>query len=274
MTPPSVRLPTGTPTFISGLLLLVLAALFAVAPATSAQAVPTLQVAAAADLRFVLSEIAATFEQDHRARVLLTFGSSGQLAAQIEQGAPFDLFFSADEAFVRQLVERAAVDRSSVTPYAIGRIVVWVRNDSTLDVRTGLRALLNPAVRFIAIANPQHAPYGAAAVEALRRAGILGQVARKLVYGENISETLQFVQTGNADAGIVALSLAVAPTVAPTGRFILIPATAHAPILQAAGVTTRAAQPTLARAFLQAVTAREGQALLRRYGFAIPRAAP
>jgi molybdate transport system substrate-binding protein len=253
---------------------LVLAVLLAAAPAASAQAPATLLVAAAADLRFVLSEIAATFEQDHRARVLLTFGSSGQLAAQIEQGAPFDLLFSADEAFVRRLVERGAVDRSSVTPYAIGRIVVWVRSDSTLDVRTGLRALLDPRVRFIAIANPQHAPYGAAAVEALRGTGMLGLIARKLVYGENISETLQFVQTGNADAGIVALSLAVAPTVEPTGRFILIPASTHTPILQAAGITTRAAQPLLARAFLQTVTSRAGQALLRRYGFAIPRPAP
>jgi molybdate transport system substrate-binding protein len=254
-------------------LVLVLAILVAVSPSTGAQTPPTLLVAAAADLRFALSEIAPTFEQDHRARVLLTFGSSGQLAAQIEQGAPFDVFFSADEAFVRRLAARGAVDRSSVTPYAVGHIVVWVRNDSTLDVRRGLQALLDPRVRFIAIANPQHAPYGAAAIEALRRTGILGQVARKLVYGENISETLQFVQTGNADAGIVALSLAVAPTVAPTGRFILIPATAHSPILQAAGITTRAAQPALARAFLQAVTSHGGQALLRRYGFAIPRPA-
>lgn len=255
-------------------LILALTVLLAVAPAAGAQTPPVVQIAAAADLRYVLGELASTFEQDHRARILLTFGSSGQLATQIEQGAPFDLFFSADDVSVRRLAERGAVDRSSVTPYAIGRIVVWVRNDSPLNIRAGLPALLDPRVRFIAIANPQHAPYGAAAVEALRRTGMLGRVARKLVYGENVSEALQFVQTGNADVGIVALSLAVAPAVQPAGRFILIPATTHAPVLQAAGITTRAAQPVLARAFLQAVTSREGQALLRQYGFAIPRSAP
>ena len=255
-------------------LVLVLTVLLGVAPLTAAQAPATIQIAAASDLRFVFSEIGAMFEQDRRARVLLTFGSSGQLAAQIEQGAPFDLFFSADGAFVKRLADRGAVDRSSITPYAIGRIVVWVRRDSALDVRTGLRALLNPRIRFIAVANPQHAPYGAAAVEAMRRAGILGRVARKLVYGENISETLQFVQTGNADVGIIALSLAVAPAIQPTGRFILIPAGAHDPILQVAGITTRASQPALARAFLQTVTSREGQTLLRQSGFTIPRAAP
>jgi len=245
----------------------------AVAPAyIQAQGTPVLYVAAASDLRFALTEITGTVEQTHSVRVIITFGSSGQLAAQIEQGAPFDVFFSANEAFVSALAGKGYLDPTSAVVYAIGRIVVWVRRDSPVNVRTGLHALVDPRIRFVAIANPQHAPYGMAAVDALRRTGLYERVRGKLVLGENISQTLQFAQTGNADAAIVALSLAVAPPVHPTGRFILIPASLHDPIRQGAGIVARTAHPQLARALLAAVVSDEGQNTLRRYGFAIPRA--
>lgn len=248
------------------------AVLMALPPALPGRAAPArlLDVAAASDLRFALAEIAGRFEQARGIRVVPTFGSSGQLAAQIQQGAPFDLFFSANEAFVRRLAASGAIDPATVTEYAIGRLVVWVRRDSAIDPGPGLRALLDPRVRFVAVANPQHAPYGTAAVQAMQRGGIYDRLRGKLVLGETISQTLQFVQSGNADAAITALALALAPTVAATGRFGLVPAASHDPIRQAAGVTARARDPQLARDFLAAVTSAEGQAVLRRYGFLIP----
>lgn len=261
---------------IRHILLLTAILLFSFGSAPSAriraQGTPVLYVAAASDLRFALTEIAEEFEQQHSVRVVITFGSSGQLAAQIEQGAPFDVFFSANEDFVSALAAKGHVDPASAVVYAIGRIVVWVRRESPVDVRTGLRALVDRRIRFVAIANPQHAPYGVAAVEALRRSGLYARVRGKLVLGENISQTLQFAQTGNADAAIVALSLAVAPPVHSTGRFILIPATLHDPIRQGAGIVARTAHPQLARALLAAMVSDGGQNTLRRYGFAIPRA--
>lgn len=241
-------------------------------PSVHAQGTPVLYVAAASDLRFALTEIVETFEQRYSVRVVTTFGSSGQLASQIEQGAPFDVFFSANEAFVSGLAAKGHVDPASTVVYAIGRIVVWVRQDSPVSIRTGVRALGDPRVRFVAIANPQHAPYGVAAVEALKRSGLYEKVRGKLVLGENISQTLQFAQTGNADAAIVALSLAVAPPVQATGRFILIPAILHDPIRQGAGIVVRTAHPQLARALLAAIVSDEGRSTLRRYGFGIPHA--
>ncbi|HEY3247703.1 MAG TPA: molybdate ABC transporter substrate-binding protein [bacterium] len=228
-----------------------------------------LQVAAASDLRFALTELKARFERVHPARVRLTLGSSGQLAAQIAQGAPFDVFFSANEAFVRTLADRGAIRRDSIRLYAIGRIVLWVRSASAIDPAQGLGVLTAQAVRFVAIANPVHAPYGLAAEQALKSAGVYDRVSAKLVLGENISQTLQFVQTGNADAGIIALSLAIVPAVKNTGRYWLIPSSLHRPIRQAVGVTTRSRQAPLARAFLGFVNSTEGREILRRYGFAL-----
>jgi molybdate transport system substrate-binding protein len=232
--------------------------------------VPPLEVAAASDLRYALPGIAALFEQREGVPARITFGSSGQLAAQIAQGAPFDVFLSASDAIVRRLADGGAIDRSTIRDYAIGRLALWVPRGAVLDTRRGLSVLLDPRVRFIAVANPQHAPYGAAAVQALRRAGLFDRLRPRLVFGENIVQTLQFAQTGNADAAIVALSLAVAPSVAPSGRFALIPATLHDPIRQAGGVTARARDPALARAFLRTLASPEAQAIFRRYGFAVP----
>lgn len=228
------------------------------------------QVAAASDLRFALGEIAGQFERLRGVRVRITLGSSGQLAAQIEQGAPFDVFFSADETFVRTLADRGAIRRDSIRLYALGRIVLWVRADSPVDVGIGFGALTDGRVRYVAIANPAHAPYGAAAEQALKSAGVYDRVQSKLVLGENISQTLQFVQTGNADAGIVALSLAVAPAIKPAGRYWLVPSYLHRPIRQAVGVTMRSAQPALAAAFVAFVNSPSGREIMRRYGFTLP----
>lgn len=229
-----------------------------------------LHVAAASDLRFALEEISALFSRQRRATVRLTFGSSGQLAAQIEQGAPFEVLFSANEEFVRSLAMKGRIDRASVRLYAIGRIVLWVRNESPLDVSKGLSVLVDERIRFVAIANPEHAPYGQAAAQAMRAAGLLARVQPRLVLGENVSQALQFVQTGNADIGIVALSLAVAPAVRPNGRYQLLPAYLHRPIRQAVGVTTSAARPDLARQFVSFVNGPSGRVIMRRYGFALP----
>jgi molybdate transport system substrate-binding protein len=233
-------------------------------------AAPVLNVAAAADLRYAFEEIGAAFERRTGTRVQLSLGSSGQLAAQVEQGAPFDLIFSADEEFVRRLAERGAVRSEAVQLYAIGRIVLWVRNASPLDVERGLGVLGDPRVRFVAIANPAHAPYGEAARRALVSGGMYERVRTKLVLGGNVSLALQLVQTGNADAGIVALSLALAPPVAAQGRYWLIPEARHAPIRQAAGVVARSSQPDRARSFLAFVNGTEGRPIMRRYGFYLP----
>lgn len=239
--------------------------------AAGATAAPSmLQVAAASDLRFALDEIARLFERDAGVRVRLTYGSSGQLATQVAEGAPFDVYFSANEAFVRALAEGGHIRSGTVQLYAIGRVVLWARRDSWLDVGQGMAALTDPRVRFVAVANPAHAPYGAAAVETLRRSGIYERVAPRLVLGENVSQTLQFVQTGNADVGIVALSLAVAPAVRGGGRYWLVPSYLHRPIRQAAGVVTRSRAAEAAAAFLAYVNGPTGRPVMRRFGFVLP----
>lgn len=245
----------------------------AVIPARAAP-VAELSVAAASDLRFALEEIARLFEAQHGTKTRLTFGSSGQLAAQIEQGAPFDLFFSADEGFVHALARRGVVRPESVQLYAIGRIVLWVRTASPLAVADGMTVLTDERIRFVAIANPTHAPYGRAAVQALQTAGLYERVRPKLVLGENISQTLQFIQSGNADIGIVALSLAVAPAVHPAGRSWLIPAYLHRPIRQAAGVVAASRQSAQARVFLSFLNGPAGRRVMRQFGFALPGEAP
>ncbi len=240
------------------------------AAVVEAQPLSVIEVAAASDLRFALEEISVLFERQQRARVRISFGSSGQLATQIEQGAPFDVFFSANEAFVQELARKGSIVPGTVQLYAIGRIVLWVKTVSPITVTDGFAVLLDERVRFVAIANPEHAPYGQAAVQALRTAGAYERVRPKLVLGENISQTLQFVQTGNADVGIVALSLAIAPTVRPTGRYWTVPAYLHRPIRQAAGVTARSSRQDLARAFLTFVNGPAGRPIMRRYGFTLP----
>ncbi len=241
------------------------------APAVrGAQGGPVVEVAAAADTRFAVDELAAQFMRRQGVQVQITYGSSGQLATQIEQGAPFDLFLSADEQLIRHLSAKGLIVEQTEQIYGIGRIALWVRNGSPIDLQHGLRVLTDDRIRFIAIANPEHAPYGRAAAQALRASGLWDVVHGKLVLAENISQALQFASTGNADVGIIALSLAVAPPIQPTGRYWLIAASLHDPLRQAAGVVARSPRLEQAKTFLAFVTGPEGRQVLRRYGFVLP----
>lgn len=239
---------------------------------TSPPSATTVTIAAAADLRFALDEISAEFEADHPGTdIRISYGSSGNFYAQIENGAPFDIYFSADIDYPERLTRAGHAPEGSVRPYAVGRIVVWVLDGSPIDVeRLGMAALVEPGVTKISIANPDHAPYGRAAVAAMRDAGLYDAVAGRLVLGENVSQALQFVESGAAEIGIVALSLALAPTVVDHGRYFLIPEHAHPEIDQGAVVLDRATDHDAATRFLDFVLGPTGRATLERYGFVLP----
>src|SRR5690349_11438298 len=175
-----------------------LAFLVLVLPAFAQQ---TLTIAAAADLQPVMTEIAARFERQSGTSVKLSFGSSGNFFAQIQNGAPFDLFFSADEEYPARLQTAGLIERGSLYSYATGKIALWA--PANVDLRKGLPVLTEAAVTKIAIANPEHAPYGRAAEAALRKSNLWNSISSKLVFGENVAQTAQFVQSGNADVGIV-----------------------------------------------------------------------
>lgn len=227
--------------------------------------VPSLTVFAAADLGFAFKEIVPRFEKSVGARVSLVLGSSGNLATQIEHGAPADVFFSADQAFVERLAARGAVIAETRAVYAQGRIVLATAKSFGPRL-TDLRQLGDARIRHVAIANPLHAPYGRAAEEALRKVGLWDAVKPKLVYGENIRHALQFVQSGAAEAGIVALSVASVPEV----EWTLIDASLHTPLHQAAAVVKRTSRPELGLAFIQFVNGPEGRPIMKRYGFRLP----
>jgi molybdate transport system substrate-binding protein len=231
-----------------------------------------LRVAAAADLKFALDEIATRYRQVRPGiEVNVSSGSSGLFFAQLSNGAPFDLFLSADAVYPRRLAEDGIALPGSEFPYAVGRIVLWVRKESPHAVETaGLGSLRAGSIRRIAIANPDHAPYGRAAEGALRKYGLYDEVRSKLVFGQNASQTLQFAQTGAADAAIVPLSLASAPTVVAEGRYWLIPLDAH-PRLEQVGVRIKASKnQEEARRFAEFLAGPEGRAVLKRYGFLLP----
>src|SRR4051794_37369550 len=195
-----------------------------------------LSVAAASDLTSAFQEIAKAYQKDTGNTLQLSFGSSGNFFVQIQNGAPFDVYFSADIEFPRKLETAGLAEPGTLWKYATGRIVLWVRDGSKLDLSQGLNVLRDPSIKKIAIANPKHAPYGRAAEAALRSAGIYDSVAEKLVFGENISQAAQFVESGNADVGILALSLAMAPAMSPRGRYFAIDTRLHPPIEQGAVV--------------------------------------
>jgi molybdate transport system substrate-binding protein len=228
------------------------------------------RVAAAADLKFAMGELAVLFEKQTGTKVDATYGSSGNFYSQLQNGAPFDLFFSADIEYPRKLEEAGLAEPGTLYEYAVGRIVIWTSADSKLDAtKLGWKTLLDPRVEKIAIANPEHAPYGRAAVAALQKAGIYEPVKAKLVYGENISQAAQFVQSGNAQAGIVAMSLAVSPAMRDGERWE-IPAEMHPPIEQGAVILKDAQNKESARVFLEFVKKEAGRAILAKYGFAVP----
>ena len=242
---------------------LFLAALLAIVP-NQPQAV---RVAAAADLQLALPELATRFERATGVKVLPTFGSSGNLATQIENGAPFDVFLSADVEYPRRLATRGLADRSAVVSYARGRIVLWTRNDSGVALDAGLKGLLASAVRRLAIANPDHAPYGRAAVAALRHEGLYESLRHRLILGENISQTAQFARSGNADAAIIALSLAVGPALREVGRYLEIPPEFHPTIEQGAVWMSRSPNSAVAKQFVEFLLQPDSTAYLHTMGF-------
>ena len=228
-------------------------------------------VAAASDLKFALEEAAAKFREATRRDVKLVFGSSGNFLRQIEQGAPFELFMSADESFVFKLAESGkALDRGQL--YATGRIVLFARHGSPLAVDGTLGALKDAVaagtIRRFAIANPEHAPYGRAAEQALRKVGVWDALRARLVLGENVSQAAQFATSGSAEGGIFAYSLALAPEIAKLGRHVLVPENLHDPLRQRMALIKGAG--ATARLFYAYLQDREARAVLRRYGFALP----
>lgn len=251
--------------FIKTLTVAAMAWLLALGPVSAGE---KLTIAAAADLKFAMDEIAATFRKAHPGdEVDVIYGSSGKFHTQIQQGGPFDIFFSADKGYAESLkAEGLAVTEPKL--YAIGRIVLW---SPTRDAsKITLKDLDDPKLNKIAIANPAHAPYGKRAEEALRAVGLWDKLKDKLVFGENIAQTAQFVQTGAAEIGVVALSLAKSPELASKGGYALIPDKLHSPLEQAFVITKQGAEKPLAKAFAKYMSAKEARQIMIRYGFVLP----
>jgi len=248
-----------------------LLSLLALVSSGFSQATESITVAAAADLNYALTALASRFEAATGTKVALSFGSSGNLYSQIQNGAPFDLFFSADEDYPKKLAAASLVDGATLRVYAVGHLVLWVPRDSALDPeKLHMDLLTQASVSRIALANPQHAPYGRAAMAALEYYGLKDKVADKLVYGENVSQAAQFVQSGNAQAGLIALSLAKSPAMATAGKFWEIPTDAYPELKQAAGVVSASQRKKSAQAFLDFVLSPEGAEILRKFGLTPP----
>jgi molybdate transport system substrate-binding protein len=227
-------------------------------------------VAAAADMSAALPQLVETYTKKTGQAVKISFGSSGNLTNQIRNGAPFDVFFSADEEYPRQLIAEGLAAKDTLYRYAVGRLVLWVPGDSPLDLsKLGMKALLDPSVKKIAIANPVTAPYGRAAEAALRHFGIYDQVSSRLVLGENVSQAAQFVESGNAQTGLIALSHALAPALKGKGRYWTVPLEAYPTLNQATVVLSRSKQQEAARRFLEFLRSSEARSLLGSYGFSV-----
>ena len=224
-------------------------------------------IAAAADLQFALKDVSARFEKDSGNKVNLIFGSSGNFFSQIQNGAPFDVFFSADMEYPKKLEAAGQAEPGSTYQYATGQIVLWVRNDSKLDLTKGLSVLLDPSIQKISIANPAHAPYGRAAMAALEHEKLAEQLKPKFVLGENVSQAAQFVETGSAEVGIIALSLAVAPAMMEKGRYVEVPAEFYPTLKQGCVVLTSSKKKAVAAAFVEFVKKPEMVELLKGFGF-------
>jgi len=227
-------------------------------------------VAAAADLTYALKDIATNFEKQSGTHVNIAFGSSGNLSTQIANGAPFDVLFSADIEYPKKLETDGLTEPGTLYQYAVGRIVLWVPKDSKIDISTGMRSLAGAEVKKIAIANPTHAPYGRAAVSAMKSGDVYEKVKDKLVFGENVAQAAQFVDSGNVQVGIIALSLALSPGMAERGRYWEIPLDSYPRIEQGTVVVKTSKNKTSAKAFLAYVRSPDGAAILKRYGFFLP----
>lgn len=238
-----------------------------------AQARPTpLAVAAAGDLRGVLDEVKARFEAQHPdIRLELSFGASGSLTSQILQGAPFDVFLSADTGFPEQLQKAGLASAEGPFPYATGSLSLWIRKDLNLDpAKDGLKVLLHPSVKAIATANPKLAPYGRAGEAALRWAGILEAVKPRLVFADNIAQAAQFLQAGSAEAGLISATQAHHPILQASGLVWKVPVDAYPALRQAGLILKRSPSPDQARAFKAFLLGAEAQAILAKHGLGRP----
>jgi molybdate transport system substrate-binding protein len=225
-----------------------------------------LTVAAASDLMPAFEEIGRAFESSHNTKVVFVFGSTGLLTRQIENGAPMDLFAAANVSYIDQLELKGLIIPGTKALYARGRITLWTPAMSNLRLE-GISDLARPEVTRIAIANPDHAPYGLAAKQALASTGIWDRVRTKLVYGDNIRQTLQYAETGNVEVSIVALSLSMQSN----GRWTLIPEELHQPIDQALAIIKTTNNEQSARAFAAFLASQQGRAIMQKYGFTLPK---
>jgi len=228
-------------------------------------------IAAASDLNFAMNEICHAFEKTHPGvKVEVSYGSSGNFYAQIKQGAPYDIFFSADASYPSRLEEEGFAVKGQRQLYAIGKIVLWIPKKSAFDSQKGLNVVLSPELKKLAIANPKHAPYGRAAEESLRYYGLLDKIQGKLVFGENISQTAQFVLTGAADAAIIALSLAISPGMANSGSYWIISTESYGRLEQVYTVLQRGKGKPSVKTFLEFVQGKKGKKTLSDFGFILP----
>jgi len=229
-----------------------------------------LVVAAAADLSMALREIGDGYQKKTGLELKFSFGASGALTAQIQNGAPFDLFFSADMDYPKQLIASGQADGTSLYQYAVGKLVLWVPADSPLDVEhKGMDVLLDPSVKKIAIANPQHAPYGRAAAAALKYYGLYDRVEDRLVLGESVSQAAQFAESGNAQAGFVALAHALGPGMQGKGKYWEVPAEAYPPLIQGVVVLSRSQHKKEAAEFVEYIKTSGAGDVWRKYGFTV-----
>ncbi|MCS6815499.1 MAG: molybdate ABC transporter substrate-binding protein [Cyanobacteria bacterium] len=234
-------------------------------PATPKPEAITLTVSAAADLNYVFPEIGKLWEQETGQRVTFNLGSTGQLAQQIERGAPVDLFAAANRKFVEDLDKKGLVHSETKQLYGVGRLTLWQREGGTHEVND-IQDLMKPEIKRVAIANPDHAPYGVAAREALQSAGIWEAIQPKLILGENIRQTQQYADTGNVDVAIAALSISVGKP----GKWVLVPEQLHKPLEQMLVVPKRAPHPEAAKQFAAFINGEKGRPLMRKYGFVLP----
>lgn len=250
--------------FFTGFLALILFISLVSRPALA----ESLTIAAAADLKYAMAEVVKNFSA-HRPndKIEVIYGSSGKFFTQISNGAPFDMYFSADIEYPREL-EKKGLTAGPTRPYAVGRIVLWSLKPEL--AKTPLKDLPSAALRKFAVANPQHAPYGRRAQEAMQHEGVWEAMQPKLVLGENIAHTAQFIDSGAADAGIIALALVLSPNMQGKGAWTLIPDAWHDPLEQGFAITQRAAANRLAKDFAGYMASEPARVVMRRYGFVLP----
>lgn len=234
-------------------------------PSTEQRRPVTLTVSAASDLTAAFTEIGTLYTEQTGVGTVFNFGSTGQLAQQIDKGAPIDVFAAANVSYVDDLEQKGLVLSGTKVLYAIGRLTLWTRTDSPLHIER-LEELAGPEIQHIAIANPEHAPYGVAAQQAMQSVGIWDKVQSKLVLGENVSQALQYAQTGNVDVAIAPLSLSTQGD----GRWVLIPENLHSPIKQGMAVIKSTVHEREARAFVEFIDSQQARQIMRKYGFVLP----